>query len=206
VAKTDAKGRFTLEGLIPGQAYEVNLRLDAQFNWRVVTRVQPKSATPSDLGDLHVDPEPLRPYVPPTPAERSARAFAAQSASPRQRMSTVLAESAREHTRPVLLFGQPKDPACIELFRLFAQEPPSSGSETDQPRAKRPPTPYDLRWELELASLDTEKPEVRTFVGEIGVAAGKGRPPVLAVLNADGALAATSRWCWTKRKSSTATR
>jgi hypothetical protein len=183
-ATTDATGRFTLQGLIPGQVYEVNLQLDENSS-RGVTRVQPKNDKPIDLGDLKVDPEPLKPYVPPTPAQRTAKAFApAQSTSPVQRKARILTESAREYTRPMLLFGQAKDPACIELFRLLNED---TGSDTK----KGPPSPSKLRWEFELASLDTDKPEVRKLAADLSVSAGKGQPPVLAVLNADGSLSAS---------------
>jgi RNA polymerase sigma factor (sigma-70 family) len=184
VATTDAKGRFTLQGLIPGHAYEVQIQPD-ENSYRGVTRVQPKNTAPIDLGDQRVDPEPNKPFVPPTPAERTAKAFApSQSLSPRERKERVLAESAREYTRPLLLFGQPKDPACIELFRLLNEDGESNGQ-------KNRVSPGKLRWEFELASLDTDKPEARKLAAEVGVTLNKDRRAVLAVLNADGSLAAT---------------
>jgi RNA polymerase sigma factor (sigma-70 family) len=184
VATTDAKGRFTLQSLIPGQAYEVNIQPD-ENTYRGVTRVQPKKTAAIDLGDLRVDPAPNKPYVPPTPAQRTAKTFApAKTTSPHGQKARVLAESAREYTRPLLLFGQPRDPACIELFRLFNEDDESDGQ-------KNWLSPSKLRWEFELASLDTDKPEVRKLAADLGVMVSKGRPPVLAILNADGSLAAT---------------
>jgi RNA polymerase sigma factor (sigma-70 family) len=187
-AVTDAQGRFTLTGLIPGQTYEVNLKLD-EHSSRTVTQVFPKNTRPIDLGDLRADPKPAKPYVPPTPAQRTANAFApGQPTSPQQRRDKVLAEARREYTRPLLLFGQPKDPACIDLFRLFNEEPEP---DKDGARKKRSPSPSELRWEFELASLDTDQADVLALAAKLGVPAGKGRPPVLAGLNADGTLAVT---------------
>ena len=47
-----------------------------------------------------------------------------------------------------------------------------------------------MRWEFELAALDTEKPEVRELATQLGVDAGKAHPPALVVLNDDGRAAA----------------
>jgi RNA polymerase sigma factor (sigma-70 family) len=183
-ATTDAQGRFTLTGLIPGEKYQIGLEL-TESSWRDIRQHVPKSAGATDLGDLRVDPEPFKPYVPPTPAQRAARAFAPpKDVLPSERKARILAEARREYTRPMLLFGQPKDAACIELYRLFNEE--------DEGEAKKNvPTPGKLRWEFELASLDTDLPVVRKLAGEMGVAVGKGKPPVLVVLNADGTPAAT---------------
>jgi RNA polymerase sigma factor (sigma-70 family) len=184
MATTDEKGRFTLEGLIPGESYVVSLPLD-ENRLQDVTRVQAKSASPKELGDLRVNPEPSRPYVPPTAAERTVKAFAqTPSTTPAQRKARILAEAARECTRPMLLFGQPKDPASIELYRLFNEDAGNDGE-------KGPPSPSKLRWEFELASLDTDKLEVRKLAADLGVTAGKAKPPVLSVLNDDGSLSAT---------------
>ena len=186
-ATTDAGGRFTLTGLIPGQKYHVTLKIGE--SGRDVTEVTAKGHAPIELGDLRVDPTPRKPYVPPTPAERTASAFApGKNAAPLARREKILAESRREYTRPMLLFGRPKDPACIDLYRLFDEE---EDAKKDAGKAKRLPSPSELRWEFELASLDTDQPNALKLARELGVAAGKDRPPVLAVLNADGSLAAT---------------
>jgi RNA polymerase sigma factor (sigma-70 family) len=187
-AVTDAKGQFTLAGLVPGETYHVSFPLDNEY--RSVTKVRPKSATRINLGDLQIDPAPRKPYVPPTPAERAAKAFAVtKPASPQARTQKVLGEARREYTRPLLLFGQPKDPATIDLFRLFAEqpeEPDAAGKATAKSRS-----PAQLRWEFELASFDTDQADVCKFAEERGIAGGKDRPPILAVLAADGSLTAT---------------
>jgi thiol-disulfide isomerase/thioredoxin len=175
-AETDTEGRFTLTGLVSGETYHVNLPID-DHSWRDVKQVKVSDGKALQLGDLRVDATPPRPYVPPTPAQRTADAFAAQPrSSPRQRLRKVLDEARREHTQPLLLFGAAKDPACIDLFRLFHEESAQ---------------PSKLRWEFELASLDSGQVMVRQLAKELGIPDDKDHPPVLAVLDAEGVLVAT---------------
>ena len=113
-----------------------------------------------------------------------------KSATPTERIEKLLTEARREYTRPLLLFGQPKDPACIDLFRLFDEH--EADEDDDAPKDRRSgPTLRKMRWEFELASLDSEQPEVRKLAEALGVDLGKDHAPVLAVLDADGKLAAT---------------
>lgn len=172
---TDAGGHFTLTGLIPGESYHINLPLD-EHSSRDVKQVKVQRAESFDLGDVRVDPTPFRPYVPPTPAQRTADAFVARQTSPRQRLKKLLDEARREYTRPLLLFGASKDPACVDLFRLFHEDSAQ---------------PSKLRWEFELASLDSSQLPVRELGRELGVSLDKDRPPMLAVLDGEGALIAT---------------
>jgi len=190
---TDAQGRFTLPGLVPGQTYHVTMEL-TENGWRIVTRVMPKGPGPLDLGDLRVDNVLNRPYVPPTPEKRAADAFSSHgSTPPSTRKDNLLIEARREHTRPLLLFGRPAEAACIDLFRAFYDEPGQSG---DASKAKEePPLASELRWEFELASLDTDQPGVRQLAEGLGAATGPGRDqkgrPLLVVLADDGSVAAS---------------
>jgi hypothetical protein len=187
VAKTDPMGRFSFTGLVPGEMYDVKLRLD-EGGFRNATRVQPKDASPVDIGDVQVDPEPTKPYVPPTPAERSAAAFKASSGTaPRKRLGRLLAEARREYTRPLLLFGRPADPACVDLFRLFEETKASSAGTAESPA----PSPEALHWEFELEALNTDRPPVQELAGELKVPAGPDAPPAMVVLDADGAVTET---------------
>jgi RNA polymerase sigma factor (sigma-70 family) len=175
-AITDADGRFTLTGLVPGETYHVILPLD-ETRSKDIKEVKLKSAQALNLGDLRVDPLPDRPYVPPTAEQRTADAFdAGKATAPRQRLRKLLDEARREHTQPLLLFGSPKDPACVDLFRLFHEE-------------KEPAS--DLRWEFELASLDPSQMLVRELAMELGIPDSKDHTPILAVLDAAGNLTAT---------------
>jgi len=177
-AVTDDVGGFMLAGLVPGEAYQVSLRLDERSS-RHVTTVRAKDTTPFELGEFRVDPSPPQPYVPPTPAQRTADAFApGQKASPAQRKDRVRGEARRMYTRPLLLFGGPKDPACMELYRLFEEETTEANKGG----------PQDLRWAFELAALDTAQPDVPRLAAALGV---KDAAPCLAVLDSDGSLAAT---------------
>jgi thiol-disulfide isomerase/thioredoxin len=183
---TDADGRFTFRRLVPGQTYEASIAIDAHSSRRVV-KVQPTSADPVDLGDIKADTEPTKPYVPPTPAEKTAEAFGARPKnSAHERLDRVLVSAEREYTRPLLLLGSATDKACIELFRLFDDR-----SETDAKTASdKTPTPHALRWEFELLSLDDSRPEVAQLAADLGINRGK-HEPMLAVLSGDGKLTAT---------------
>jgi hypothetical protein len=162
ITTTDSAGRFSISGLVPGQTYHLSIQLDESSS-RGVTEIAPRAAGALDLGDLKVDPDPIKPYVPPTPTERTAAAFVAQrEASPDKRLKNLLAEAAREYTRPLLLFGQPADKTCIELFRLFEEDPEDSETADTGTASQKLslPSPSELRWEFELAALDIARPEV----------------------------------------------
>src|SRR5439155_17927075 len=179
---TDAEGRFAFENLVPGQRYDASIKID-EHSSRTVVNVSPKSPEAIDLGTVKADTEPTKPYVPPTPAERTAEAFAARPKnSARERLDRVLASAQREYTRPLLLLGSGSDKACVELFRLFDER-------TSTPN-KQAPTPSELRWEFELLSLDDSRPEVPALAAELGVKLKKDEP-LLAVLSSEGKLAAT---------------
>ncbi|MBW8883831.1 MAG: thioredoxin family protein, partial [Planctomycetia bacterium] len=182
---TDAEGRFTLHRLVPGQLYETDIKID-EHSSRRVAKAQPMSPGAIDLGDIKADTEPTKPYVPPTPAEKTTQAFGARPTnSARDRLDRVLASAGREYTRPLLLLGSATDKACVELFRLFDQ---AQAAETKE--GKKLPTPHDLRWEFELLSLDDARPDVAQLAAELGIKREK-QEPLLAVLSGDGKLAAT---------------
>jgi thiol-disulfide isomerase/thioredoxin len=184
---TDANGNFTLARLGPGEEYQLSIKLDENSS-RNVTEVTAKDSQPLALGDLSVDPNPSKPYVPPTPAERAAQGFAAKRETPpQQRLEDLLAEARREYTRPLLLFGKPTDPACVELYRLF-QERDHDSKEAEKQDV---PAPNELRWEFELAALDTDRPELREFASKMKIDISAGHAPLLAVLSSDGSLAET---------------
>ena len=185
---TDEKGDFKLTGLVPGEEYQLGIKIDVHSS-RNVTQVTAQDAQPLALGELSVDPNPTKPYVPPTPAERTVQAFAAKrDVPPEERLTNLLAEAKREYTRPLLLFGSPADPACIDLYRLF--EARDAEGDEDQPAKPDYVAPNELRWEFELAALDIERPEVRAFAKarQIELPAGM---PLLAVLDSEGKLAHT---------------
>jgi thiol-disulfide isomerase/thioredoxin len=183
---TDDRGAFALAGLVVGERYEVNAYLDEHAS-RTVRRITPEAPGPIALGDIEADLSPPRPYVPPTPAQRTAEAFAARKEmSPRAKLAYVLTEAKREYTRPLLLFGRPDDPACVDLFRRFDDTSADRANDKARPR-----TPAELRWEFELAALDTGTPEVLSFGHELGITVDDSKAPRLAVLSEDGTVAAT---------------
>ena len=101
-----------------------------------------------------------------------------------------------EYTRPLLLFGVDKNPACIDLFRLFYESPSSTPADKAEAVATDPPpkSVRDLRWEFEFTALGSDEVEVKVLSERLGVGANAGidgKPPVLASLNDDGSVAAT---------------
>ncbi|WP_406699854.1 carboxypeptidase regulatory-like domain-containing protein [Singulisphaera sp. Ch08] len=188
--ETDDQGRFTLENLVPGHKYNLTLPLGDDGSSRNVTELTAPGPGPFSLGDVSVDTQPIKPYVPPTPQERTVQAFAARArTSPKERLAAMLPEAKREYTRPLLLFGKKDDPACVDLFRLF-NEQVSEPDESKEPAKRRPPTPAELRWEFELTSLDLGQADTLPFGQELGIELGEGQPPILAVLDVDGKVAA----------------
>jgi len=129
-----------------------------------------------------LDLAPPKPYVPPTAAQRAKDSFeASKKTALDARLATLLAEAKREYTRPMILFGDKNSATCVDLFRLFNER---SDDEVDITKPK-PKTPADLRWEFELASLDSTHSDVLAFASELGVDA-KTSAPVLVVLDDDG--------------------
>jgi thiol-disulfide isomerase/thioredoxin len=175
---TDDAGRFTLAGLVLGETYQVTMALD-EHSSRGVATARPETAASLDLGQRRVDPEPPRPYVPPTPGQRVGTAFAAsRKVGPSERKQEILTDARLLYTRPLLLLGRPKDPACVELYRLLYEDATEANKGG----------PQELRWEFELAAFNVALPEMRRFADDLGITdAG----PCLAVLDAGGAVTAT---------------
>jgi thiol-disulfide isomerase/thioredoxin len=188
-AATDDQGRFTIAGLVVGETYKLSIWGPDQSRIGTArTRIAPTDPSPLELGDVSIDLSPQKPYVPPTPAQLTGQSFAARKEkSPREKLAYVLTEAKREYTRPLLLFGSPKDPACIDLFRLFDEQ----SANVDEAKGKPPvKMPGDLRWEFELSALETTQADVRAFAKELGVPLRNGDPPRLTVLSDEGKLTA----------------
>ena len=178
-APVDHQGRFTVPGLVVGEAYEMFVTgEDGRSGTRAEAKLAPIDAGPFALGDVIIKARTD------TPTDRAVRAFASTAGrSLQDRLDNVLIEAQRAFTRPLLLFAAPKDPACIDLFRVFDE---TSGFA--KPSIAK--TPADLRREFELAPLDTGSATVRAFAKDLGVPIGDGKPPSLAVLTDDGTLGA----------------
>ncbi len=184
-AAIDKDGRWEMVGLVPGETYQMSAYLKgSEGHSRVVAQVTPTSAALQDLGDVTADLSPPKPYQPPTAADRTRDAFAARGEkTPEEKLSYTLIEAKREYTRPLLLFGKPKDPASVELFQLFNDQDTSEDK-------SRPKTPADLRWEFELASLDVSQASVKALAKRLGLPDPGNESPRLAVLGDDGKLSA----------------
>ncbi len=184
---TDAEGRFELVNLVVGETYHATLHLDDQ-TMRGAAEITPQGLETVALGDVKVDLNPFKPYVPPTPQKRTSDAFAAHKNTPEERKNELMVEAKREYTKPLLLFGRAEDPACVDLFRLFYERQENDDDEKTQAK-DRLKTPGELRWEFELAALDTAQANVEQFAAGLSVAVGKESPPILVTLNDDGTVA-----------------
>ena len=187
---TDGAGAFRLVGLVVGETYEITTSDDEDYRtFTAKTKVTPTDPSPIALGDVPIDLSPPKPYVPPTPAQLAGESFAARKEkTPREKLDYVLTEAKREYTRPLLLFGGPKDPACVDLFRSFDERSGNEETAKGKPQLK---SPGDLRWEFELATLDASQADVKALAKDLGVPLGDAEPPRLAVLSDEGKLTAT---------------
>ena len=185
-AMTGEDGFFLLKNLIVGATYELHLVTEESRRIHSAqTKVKPTEPALLALGDVVIDMEPVKDYVPPTPAERTEQSFAAKKErTPREKLDYTLVEAKREYTQPLILFGNAKAPECVELFRLFSEM-----SDLDESKkAGHVKSPGDLRWEYELATLDGSKDDVKALAKELGVPNEANSPPTLAVLSESGKL------------------
>ena len=186
---TGKDGSFLLKDLVVGAAYELHIYTEKSGRFHSAqTKVKPTEPALLALGDVVIDMEPVKDYVPPTPAERTEQSFAAKKErTPREKLDYTLVEAKREYTQPLILFGNAKAPECVELFRLFSEM-----SDLDESKkAGHVKSPGDLRWEYELATLDGSKDDVKALAKELGVPNEANSPPTLAVLSESGKLLET---------------
>jgi hypothetical protein len=187
---TDPNGLFQLTGLVLGEKYEIHVSAaKGTRGFTIKTKVVATTPGRIALGDVPVDQRPRAAYVPPTAAQRARESFSERKEkSPRERLDDLLSEAKREYTRPLILFGTPRDPACIDLFRLFAESSGGKGAGNSKPAST---SPSDLRWEFELCSLDAANAEMRALAAALGMPLAKGAAPRLAVLSDEGRVTAS---------------
>ena len=177
MTQTDAAGRYHCNGLVVGQSYDYFVQLEGQSNTPSVSRaILPTQPGPIALADVTLDLAPPKPYAPPTAAERTRQSFEASKKSALDaRLTTLLAEAKREYTQPMILFGDKESPTCVDLFRLFNER-------SDPETTVKTMTPIELRWEFELASLNSTQADVAAFASGLGIDS-KTAAPVLVVLD-----------------------
>lgn len=183
--RTESDGRFRIPGLVVGERYDLYMNLSQPGQVRFAREnLRPKAPNVTDLGDVVIDLSPPKPRVAPTPRSRAGDSFAALAEkTPRERFEFVQAEADREYTRPLILMGKPDDPACIELFRLFYNEP-----DGDEATVRK--SPAVLRWEYELLSLDPLVPGVKPLLESLGIARTGEVVPQLIIPEHEGRPAA----------------
>jgi len=100
----DAQGRFTLQGLLPGEEYQVAYSTDASRGASTrVTQFTPASAETIELGDIKIP----KPYHPPTVDELTAQYFS-QHDNLTERISAAKKFDAAQFLRLLLIVGDPQ--------------------------------------------------------------------------------------------------
>lgn len=147
---TDESGAFRFKGLVVGEEYDIYIYDETQFiTCSAETKIAPTDSKAIALGDVRIDLTPTKPYTTPTAEEQTRTAFAARAEkNPTEKIDYIITEARREYTRPMLLIGGSKDPACVDLFRLFAERSGNEETARGDPSLK---SPGDLRWDFELA-------------------------------------------------------
>lgn len=123
-ATTDDEGRVTLDHLVVGQKYDLNLVLPSDNpknfpSWRTIDTVKLDHSKLHDLGVLEVDP-PRAPYKPPTLAERITSAFT-EKGTPVERFEKNQKDAKLIMQHMLVLFGDPKSEAVKQLMELRYQ-------------------------------------------------------------------------------------
>ena len=178
-ATTNDRGEFALKGLVIGELYHLSARISPSV-MQTLTSFKVPDRNLLSLADVtfsqkaRLDDDSL------TPAQRTEAAFANyKSVDPEKRVKEVLEESRRENTRALLLFGEPSNQACIELFRLL------HGNDREIAKVPDLPTMKELRWEFELEAIDQSLEANARFASEHKLNIDPNRP-LIAILDSDG--------------------
>ena len=113
---TDSEGRFSIDGLVGGQEYSVNLGVTEEGLYRSLPKWKVESGETLNLGDVQVPPPPKR-YVPPTLEERIAGAFAVKG-TPMERYERALKPIKLVNQHLLVVFGRSADPRIHQLMQI----------------------------------------------------------------------------------------
>lgn len=112
---TDDSGQFEIEGIVPGQSYELNVITDRDSDgnargWSGVGKADPTEARVVDLGELILK----TPYRPPTLEERIAKAFAGDDVA--KRLEQKLADAKLAYQQVLLVVADPNSDPTKQFF------------------------------------------------------------------------------------------
>ncbi|EMI16178.1 thioredoxin H-type [Rhodopirellula maiorica SM1] len=113
---TDDEGQFSIDGLVGGQKYSVNLGVTEEGLYRSLPKWEVESGETLSLGDVQVPPPPKR-YVPPTLEERIAAAFAVKG-TPIERYERALKPIKLVKQHLLVVFGQSEDSRIHRLMQI----------------------------------------------------------------------------------------
>jgi RNA polymerase sigma factor (sigma-70 family) len=106
-------GRYTLEGLVPGEEYHVAFEQGPEGPWSGLTTVKPTGVETIELGDTAFQ-EPARPL---SPEEKTARFFKRRGKLS-ERIAQARAEARRHYLRVLLVVADPGDEKARRLNEL----------------------------------------------------------------------------------------
>lgn len=123
-AITDREGKFTLQNLVQGVEYSLDVVREDKHSYASIGEVKP-AATSVDLGELKLSPPPV-PYKPPTVAERVESAFQVKSIA--SRLKDGKRDATLGHLQLLVILADPKAPATEQLLsfatKMTASEKP----------------------------------------------------------------------------------
>jgi Sigma-70, region 4/Protein of unknown function, DUF255 len=113
VATAGPDGRYTIEGLVPGEEYYVSFEPGPEGPWSGLTTVKPTGAETIELGDTSFR-EPARPL---SPEEKTARFFKPRGKLS-ERIARAQAEAKRHYLCVLLVVADPGDEKARKLNEL----------------------------------------------------------------------------------------
>jgi thiol-disulfide isomerase/thioredoxin len=178
--KTDASGRFMLEGLVAGQEYHLNAPLHDEDDppgdrrWQTVGKFTAQGPAATDIGDLELKP----PYRPPTLDERVTSAFGKKTALD-ERLQGALYDARLERKRVLVIFADPEGEPCRQLYHLCYED-------SDAMRAFA-----DYRLLPIRTGPGEDADSAAALAARLDVRLADDRQPTLCILDTDGQRLAT---------------
>ncbi len=178
-ARSDASGRFVLEGLVPGEEYDFNQGHDERTGRTLyLTQAKAVKAETVQLGDVR----PPKIIYETTPGEKAAEFFS-HHGHLTERMEKAQAEAVRRHLRVLVIVGDPRE-ARTQQFCELAQGPKASEALSKA-----------LGAFIQVAVASSDRESMDLLRQKYGLGSQPIIVPALAVLDASGAVvAARDSW------------